>query len=134
MTINMHIISGNLVRDPDIRESASGNAWATFTVAVNVREKDQTTGEWKDVPSFFDCKCFGRLASSIVSRLSKGSKVVVQGSMEQETYTDRKSGETRKSWKLIADEVTIMSGTAPIAGAPEATEAVDAFYEEAIPF
>lgn len=128
MTINMHIISGNLVRDPDIRESASGNAWATFTVAVNVRKKN---GEvWEDVPSFFDCKCFGRLASNIVSRLSKGSKVCVQGSMEQESYTDRKSGETRKSWKLIADEVTIMSGTAPIAGG----EPVEALYEEALPF
>ena len=127
MTINAHIISGNLTRDPEIRTSASGNDWATFTVAVNVRKKQGDM--WVDVPSYFDCKAFGRLASITVAKLAKGSKVVVSGSMEQEAYTDKKSGEQRKAWRLVADEVVIMAGTAPIAGAGAKPEA---YYEEPV--
>lgn len=125
MTINTTTISGNLTRDPDIRTSASGNDWATFTVAVNVRKKQGDM--WVDVPSYFDCKAFGRLASNTVTKLAKGSKVVVHGAMEQEAYTDKKSGEQRKAWRLIADEVVIMAATGQIAGAGAKPEA---YYEE----
>lgn len=127
MTINTTTISGNLTRDPDIRTSASGNEWATFTVAVNIRKKQDDM--WVDVPSYFDCKCFGRLASNTVTKLAKGSKVVVHGAMEQEAYTDKKSGEQRKAWRLIADEIITMAGTQPIAGAGARPEAV---YEEPV--
>ena len=122
--MNNLTISGNLVRDPDIRTSASGTEWATFTVAVNTREKKDDV--WVDVPSFFDCKAFGRLVG-VVMKLSKGSKVVVCGPMKQEAYTDKKSGEQRKAWRVTADDIVIMAATATVAGAGER---VTATYEE----
>lgn len=124
MTINTTTISGNLARDPEIRTSANGSEWATFTVTVNERKKN---GEvWEDVPSFIDCKAFGWLASNIVAKLSKGSRAVVHGRLVQERWQD-KDGGNRSALRVVADEVVIMAGTAPIAGAGAKPEA---YYEE----
>lgn len=124
MTINSVTISGNLTRDPEIRTSASGSEWATFTVAVNERKKN---GEkWEDVSSYIDCKAFGWLASNAVAKLSKGSRAVVHGRLVQERWQD-KDGSNRSALRVVADEVVIMAGTQPIAGAGAKPEA---YYEE----
>lgn len=127
MSLNTITISGNLTRDPEIRTLANGSNFATFTVAVNTRKK-LPDGSWADVPSFFDCKGFDRVANYLIRcDLTKGSKVAVVGRMEQETYTDKKSGEQRKAWKLIADDVEPMAAKGGRAGTGEP---VTATYEE----
>lgn len=126
MTINSVTISGNLARDPEVRTTASGSNWITFTVTVNERKKN---GEvWEDVPSFIDCKAFDRVANYMVRcDVVKGSKVAVHGRLVQERWQD-KDGGNRSALRVLVDEVEPMSGRVRAAA-----ETVEASYEE-IPF
>ena len=79
MSINRVIISGNLTRDPETRQTASGMPVLGFGVAVNDRRRNQQTGEWEDYPNFIDCTMFGARAQAVSKFLSKGSKVAIEG-------------------------------------------------------
>ena len=63
---------GNLTRDPELRYSAKGAAWATTALAVD-RRKRCDDGTWEEmVPEFYDMVCFGDLAENVAGCLSKG--------------------------------------------------------------
>ena len=64
MSINRVNISGNLTRDPELRQTTSGTAILRFGVAVNDRRRNQS-GEWEDVPNFVDCVVFGNRAEPL---------------------------------------------------------------------
>ena len=49
MSINKVVISGNLTRDPELRQTANGFPVLGFGVAVNDRRRNQQTGEWGKV-------------------------------------------------------------------------------------
>lgn len=66
-------ITGNLGRDPELRVDANGNAFATFSVAVAVGNKNNPRTDWVDV------SCSGRLAEIVTSFARKGNKVLVDG-------------------------------------------------------
>ncbi|MGH2606345.1 MAG: single-stranded DNA-binding protein [Anaerolineales bacterium] len=90
-------ITGRLGKDPDLRHSAEGTAWAVFSVAEGRKDQD---------PNWFDVKCFGKLAEAVGQYAEKGRRVLVEGRMVQETY--EKDGAERKSWKLIASGVEFL--------------------------
>ena len=131
MSLNVTIISGNLTKDPDIRTTASGTTWATFSIAVNERRKNGDV--WEDVPTYFDCKGFDRVANYLVRcDLAKGSKVVAKGRMVQEEYK-AKDGEMRRAWRLLVDDIEPMARGSRTAGTGEPAT-VEAIYEEQLPF
>ena len=68
---------GNLTRDAELRTTSKGKSILTFGLAVNGRRKNDSTGEWEDVPAFFDMSMFGTRACSLASHLKKGDKVAV---------------------------------------------------------
>ncbi len=99
-------IVGNLTCDPELRFSAKGNAWATASLAVNRRSRDEA-GSWVDEePEFYSLVCFGETAEHVADSLAKGHRLVVVGRLEDETWIDR-NGVERTTTKLIADEVGV---------------------------
>lgn len=92
---------GNLTRDPEIKFGSTGNAFATFSIAVSRKTKD---GEEK--VSFFDCTAFGTVAENLANSVTKGTRVIVSGRVEQSNWED-KDGNKRTSYKVIADEVGV---------------------------
>lgn len=64
MSINKVIVTGNLTRDPELRETGDGLQILSFGVAVNDRRKNQQTQQWEDRPNFVDCTMFGNRAAS----------------------------------------------------------------------
>ena len=98
-------IVGNMTRDPEIRYTPSGAQSVRFGVAVNRRWRDSQTGEWKDAePSFFDVICWRDLADNVAESLSKGSRVIVSGRIEQRSWQDQE-GNRRSTMEITADEV-----------------------------
>lgn len=96
---------GNLVKDPELRFTPSGDAVASFTVAVSKRVRD-TAGNWTEGPtSYVRCSIWRQQAEHLAESLTKGSRVVVVGEMRQREYEDR-SGEKRSSWECEAQEVS----------------------------
>lgn len=108
MSINNVTISGNLTRDPDLRQTAGGMAVLGFGVAVNDRRKNSATGEWEDCPNFVDCTVFGKRAESLSGILSKGLKVCVMGKLRYSSW-EAQDGAKRSKLEVIADDIDIMS-------------------------
>lgn len=103
MHMNKSIMMGRLVKDPDIRYSQTNNgelAVASFRLAVDrkyVREGDPKA-------DFFRCTAFGRKAEFVANYLFQGIKVVVEGRMQNDNYTNR-DGEKVYGVCLMVDDV-----------------------------
>lgn len=108
MSINIVSITGNLTRDPELRATGSGSSVLSFGVAVNDRRKNQSTGEWEDVPNFVDCVAFGNRADSLSRLMTKGMKVAVSGKLRQSSW-ETKDGQRRSKLEVIADSVEFLS-------------------------
>jgi single-strand DNA-binding protein len=89
---------GNIVKDPDVKESESGG-WAIIRVAANTGKKD------KEETLFMDVKLFTSAYRDFeYHQLAKGDRVIVSGPLKQSDYED-KEGNKRTSYALYADYV-----------------------------
>ncbi len=107
MSINKVVISGNLTRNPELRQTANGFPVLGFGVAVNDRRRNQQTGEWEDYPNFIDCTMFGARAESVSKFLSKGSKVAIEGKLRWSQW--ERDGQKRSKLEVVVDEIEFMS-------------------------
>ena len=104
MNGNSVTLVGNVTRDPELRFTASGQATATFGLAVNRVWNDRQTNEKKEAVSFFDIVCWREMAENCSESLSKGARVVVTGRLEQRSW-ETPEGEKRSKIEVVADEV-----------------------------
>jgi len=104
MADNTITIVGNITRDPELRFTPSGQAVASFGVAVNRRWQNRSNQEWEEQTSFFDVKCWAQLAENVSASLGRGSRVVVTGRLEQRSW-ETEQGEKRSKVEIVADDV-----------------------------
>lgn len=138
MSINTVALVGNLVRDPEVRATTSGNTVMNFSLAVNERERN-AQGEYEDVPSYFDMVMFGNRAEAVSRFISKGSKVAVRGHLKQRRW--EKDGQRRSKVEVIVEDLDFMSRQQQpeyeepsySASAPKRPSAME-FYDEDMPF
>jgi single-strand DNA-binding protein len=98
-------IIGNLVSDPELRYTPTGQAVATFRVASTPRFMDRTTNEWKDGDSLFlSCNVWRQAAENVAESLQRGMRVIVSGRLKQRSYETRE-GEKRTVYEVEVDEV-----------------------------
>ncbi len=96
---------GNLVDDPELRFTPSGQAVAKFRVASTPRYLDKQTNEWKDGESLFlTCNVWRQAAENVAESLTRGMRVIVQGRLKQRSY-ETKEGEKRTVFEVEVDEV-----------------------------
>jgi single-strand DNA-binding protein len=114
--INTVAITGHLTRDPELRTLSSGATVCTLRVAVNGRHKDTGSGEWVDVPNFFDVTVWGAQGENAATYLAKGRPVAVQGRLRwREWETD--DGGKRQAVDIVAETVQFLG--APPAENPD---------------
>lgn len=111
MSINHVAITGNLTRDPDLRNTAGGTAVLSFGIAVNDRRRNQQTGEWEDVPNFFECVTFGNRATALSDILTKGMNVAVAGKLHYSSW--EKDGQKHSKVDIIANDIELMQNRKP---------------------
>jgi single-strand DNA-binding protein len=98
-------IIGNLVQDPELRFTASGAAVANFIVASTPRVFDRTAGEWKDGETLFlRCTLWRQAAEHVAESLTKGTRVIVNGHLNQRTFETRE-GDKRTTIELLVDDI-----------------------------
>jgi single-strand DNA-binding protein len=98
-------IVGNLVGDPELRFTPSGQAVATFRVASTPRFLDKASNEWKDGDSLFlSCNAWRSMAENVAESLQRGMRVVVTGRLKQRSY-ETKQGEKRTVYEVDVDDV-----------------------------
>ncbi|MFG1709346.1 single-stranded DNA-binding protein [Nonomuraea sp. M3C6] len=98
-------IVGNLVEDPELRFTPTGQAVARFRIASTPRFMDRQTNEWKDGESLFlTCNVWRQAAENAAESLQRGMRVIVQGRLKQRSY-ETKEGEKRTVYEVEVDEV-----------------------------
>jgi single-strand DNA-binding protein len=88
--------AGNLTDDPELRHTEGGIARAMFRVAV--------TGRREQEASFFTVLVWRDQAEHVAESLTKGSRVVVVGRLQQRTWT-AENGSARSVVEVVAEEL-----------------------------
>jgi single-strand DNA-binding protein len=104
---NKVILIGNLTRDVELRYTPSGTAIAKFGLATNRTYKDSVTGENKQEVMFIDITVFGRSAEIANQYLKKGRRVLVEGRLVFEQWTDN-TGQKRSKHSVVAEKLQFM--------------------------
>ena len=97
---NNVVIVGNVTRDPELRYIPSGTPVTSFGVAWNQRSSQG--GEEK--AHFFDVTCWRDLAENVAESITKGSRVIVYGRLDQRSW-ENQDGERRSKVEIVADDV-----------------------------
>jgi single-strand DNA-binding protein len=98
-------VVGNLVADPELRFTASGQPVASFRIASTPRFMDKDTKEWKDGDSLFlTVNVWRQQAENVAESLQRGMRVMVVGRLKQRQY-ETKEGEKRTVYEVEADDV-----------------------------
>lgn len=100
--INTVTVSGNLTRDPEVRNLPSGQAVCSLRIAHNERFKD-ASGEWADRAAYFDVTVWSGLGEWMGRNLKKGQKVVVSGRLRWREWGEE--GAKRQAVDITADSV-----------------------------
>ena len=108
---NFIAISGNLTKEPEMRYTPSGKPVVSFTVAHNTRRKNQQTGQWEDgQATFIDVELWGGKGENFATEYQQRGKapVLVIGTLRQDTWEDKNTGDKRSKHKINADDVTFI--------------------------
>lgn len=100
--LNHITIMGRMVRDPEMRRTASGIACASFTLAVD-RDYSGKDGGEKET-DFIDCVAWRSTAEFVQKYFSKGRMAVASGRLQIRSWTD-KDGNKRRTAEVVADNV-----------------------------
>lgn len=101
---NTVTVVGNVTREPELRFTNTGQALASFGLAVNRRWMNRQTNQWDEQTSFFDVTCWGQLGENVAESIPKGARVIVYGRLEQRSW-ETQDGDKRSKVEIIADEV-----------------------------
>lgn len=127
--INRVTLLGNATKPAELKYTPNGNAVCTFSMATNhgVKKGDQ----WEDVPTFHRIVVWGKLAEYANREIGKGTKVVIEGRIDNRTYKD-KDGVDKYISEVVADTVVAFR-TVPKSDTgeypPEPTDAEQVFTE-----
>lgn len=105
---NKIILVGNLTRDVEIKFTSSSLAVANTGIATNKKFKNQM-GEEREEVMFIDITFFGRTAEIANQYLKKGSKVLVDGRLKLDQWTDS-TGQKRSKHSLAVESMTMLGG------------------------
>lgn len=103
------IITGNLTRDPELRNTPNGASVCSFSVAVNRVFRDSSGNQQEDV-SFIDCSAWGKLGEMISQYAKKGTSVLVSGRLDQRSWEDKTSGQKRSRVEVVVEDFNFLSG------------------------
>ena len=106
-SVNQVILMGNLTRDPELRQTPSGQTVCNFGIALNRAYKGQS-GDWQEATDFVNCVAWGPLAERLGQYVHKGSRVLVQGSLRSSSW--EQEGQKRSKLEVWANDVTFLDG------------------------
>ena len=99
--MNKVIMMGRLTRDPEVRYGGANNtAVARYSIAVDRRFKR----DGQPTADFFNCTSFGKQGEFVEKYLRKGTKVVIEGELQNDNYTN-KEGQMVYGMRIIVSSV-----------------------------
>ena len=118
--MNKTLLVGRLTADPELRQTQSGVASCRFTVAVNRRYADKSTGERQ--ADFITCVAWRQTAEFVSRYFSKGKMIAVEGELRNNNYQDRNHPDvTHYCTEVLVDNVEFCGGKNENGGSGTAT-------------
>ena len=140
---NRVIIIGNLTRDPDYKQQASGQAVCRLSIASNRQYRNKQTGAMVQEVCYVDVNVWGPQAENCRQYLQKGRPILVEGRLKFETWKDAE-GQAKQRHSIVADSVVFLgsgqrseaTGSESIGAAKSAQEESlsDALFKDEAPF
>ncbi len=104
-SINQVILMGNLTRDPELRQTPSGQSVCSFSLALNRSYKGQN-GEWQEATDYIDIVAWAALGERVAQYLSKGRRCLVTGRLQSRSW--EQDGQKRSKVEVLANDVTFL--------------------------
>ncbi|MCH8049545.1 single-stranded DNA-binding protein [Patescibacteria group bacterium] len=120
-SLNRAMIIGNLTRDPELRQTTSGQSVCSFSIATN-RRWTNASGERQESTEYHNIVAWGRLAEICSEYLSKGRKVYIDGRLQTRDW-EGKDGVRRYRTEIVADNMIMLDRAGAQAGGEMASQA-----------
>src|SRR5882757_2609446 len=106
-SLNQVTLMGNLTRDPELRQTPTGQNVCSFSLALNRSYKDQS-GEWQEATDYIDIVAWAQLGERVSQYLTKGRRCLVQGRLQSRSW--EQDGQKRSKVEVLANDVTFLDG------------------------
>lgn len=137
-SFNKVILIGNLTRDVSTKTLPGGSVVGEMGLAVNRTWFDKKANEKKEEVTFVDVTLWGRQAEVAAKYLSKGSRVMIEGRLQLDTWDDKDSGQKRSKLRVVGENMVMLgSGGESKPAAEESSGEPEIDYEalsKEIPF
>jgi single-strand DNA-binding protein len=122
MNLNKVIFAGNLTANPELVRTPKGTAVVNASLAVNEFYTAED-GERQQITTYIDVKVWGPSAENFAKLARKGQEILIDGSIRQDTWEDKDSGQKRLKLYVRADswQFTQRKAQVPEAPVPAAT-------------
>lgn len=103
-SLNQVQLIGNLTKDPELKQTKSGNSVVTFTIATSRSVKNGDV--WDEETDFHNVIIWGKLAETVQQYVSKGQKLFVTGRLQNRSYD--KDGIKRYVTEVVGTDIVFM--------------------------
>jgi single-strand DNA-binding protein len=103
--VNVVVVQGGVVKDPELNFTSDGLAVTSFPIANS--SIGYRNGEKVQEVSYFDVSAFGKLAEICCSFLKKGKRVIISGKIKQSRWKTTE-GQSRSKIRIIAQDVKFL--------------------------
>jgi len=121
---NKVILAGNLTRDPELKYTPKGTAFAKLGLALN-RNWTTETGEKREEVTFVDVDAFGKQAEVIAQYLRKGRSLLIEGRLKLDQWDDKQTGQKKSKLGVVLESFSFLDsgnrsseGGAPVPASP----------------
>jgi single-strand DNA-binding protein len=139
-SVNKVILVGNVGQDPEVKYTPSGVPVARVSLATNERFKDGND-QWQDRTEWHSIVAWQRLAEIVGEYVRKGTKLYIEGKLQNTSWQDRQSGEKKYRTEIVVRDLVLLgsrengqNAAAQAAGQGSDTEPAPAVVDDNIPF
>lgn len=108
--MNRVYLLGNLGADPELRHTQGGESVLNLRLATTESWFDKASNERKERTDWHNVVIWGRRAEALSQILSKGSTIFVEGSIRNDSYEDRQTGEKKYKTEIKAIDIKLFGG------------------------
>ncbi|MDQ1283887.1 MAG: single-strand DNA-binding protein [Patescibacteria group bacterium] len=105
MNVNKVLLVGRLTRDPEVRNTSSGQTVASISLATGYTWKDKN-GQKQERTEFHNLVLWGRLGEIAGQYLIKGQEAYFEGRLQTQKYTD-KTGADRYKTEIVVENMQL---------------------------
>ena len=115
LNLNKVVLCGRLTADPELKQTQTGIAVVSFSLAINRRATKGADGTYNSQADFINCTAWRQQAEFISRYFRKGSSLCVTGSIQTRTWTDN-TGAKRYATDVVVDEAMFVDSRSDGAG------------------